>query len=370
MSFLKNLFSKEDQAIRSHEDFWAWFQKNEKSFYNVVRMKGNFERDFFDIVSPKLLQLRDGLFLLSGMFDDNTAELIITPDGNINNIVFAEELVGSAPHIEGWRFTALKPESGEGFDIRKGSVFVSEDNLEFFADEVWERPDEISISIFHSDINEENRDEFAGAILLFLDNYLGELSFATRIDNISVVGEGEVNGKLFPINELKTYLLMRESKFAEKYDGSRMNTDEDAFTMMEAELESGNPLIAVINTTLLKWDRKPSHPWIAGIQFVYGDEGNLGMPGEETYKLLSEIEDDILSELKDSEGHLNVGRETANNERTVYFACKDFRKPSKVFERINKKHADRFQIESDIYKDKYWQTFDRFLPLENNEHVN
>jgi hypothetical protein len=43
------------------------------------------------------------------MLDDNAIELILTADGNTKNIVFFEELVESAPEIEGLKFTALKP---------------------------------------------------------------------------------------------------------------------------------------------------------------------------------------------------------------------------------------------------------------------
>lgn len=367
MSFLKNIFGK-DEPIRSHQDFWDWFQKNEKSFFEVVRQKGNFERDFFDKVSPKLAQLRDELFLLSGMYDESTAELTITPDGNIKNIVFAEEIVAAAPVIPGWRFTALKPAMDlETFGLRMRGFVVTDENLSFVANELWERPDEIDISVVHEDLNNDNRDAISHAVYIFLDNYLGELTFATVVDNLKVVGSKEVEKELTPVKELKQYLTKRQAEFVEKYDGSRMNTDDDAFTMMEWGLESGNPLIAVINTTLLTWDRKPSHPWIADIRFTYSDEGNLGMPCEATYQLLGEIEDDILGELIDCEGYLNIGRETANNERTVYFACKDFRKPSKVLDRIQRKYSDRFQIDSDIYKDKYWQTFDRFIPTEGSD---
>jgi hypothetical protein len=68
----------------------------------------------------------------------------------------------------------------------------------------------------------------------------------------------------------------------------------------------------------------------------------------------------IMHELKDVDGYLNVGRQTSEGEREIYFACKDFRKPSKVFFNTQKKHPDNFEIEYDIYKDKYWKTFERF----------
>ena len=131
---------------------------------------------------------------------------------------------------------------------------------------------------------------------------------------------------------------------------------------MEAELESGNNLIAVINSQLLNWDSKASHPWIAVITFQYDGSNNNGMPDEDDYQNLDEIEEKILEQLSDKDGYLNIGRQTANNEREIYFACKDFRKPSKVFFITQKENSEKFGIEYDIYKDKYWQSFERFRP--------
>jgi len=43
-----------------------------------------------------------------------------------------------------------------------------------------------------------------------------------------------------------------------------------------------------------------------------------------TKKLLTTIEDAIMSALIDKEGYLNVGRQTSDNERKIYFACKEY----------------------------------------------
>src|SRR6185312_2953150 len=109
MSFLKNILGKRDEPIKSKEDFWNWFQKNEKGFHKVVKENGNVEKNFFEKLSPKLNELQDGFFYLTGMYDASTVELVITADGAIRNIVFVEELVNAAPKINGWKFTALKP---------------------------------------------------------------------------------------------------------------------------------------------------------------------------------------------------------------------------------------------------------------------
>jgi hypothetical protein len=99
MSFLKNIFSKKEEKVKSYEDFWDWFAKNERTFFEVVKRKGDIEKVFFDKLSVKLDELRTGFFFLTGMDDDNTVELIITVDGTVKNIVFAEDLVNAAPKL-------------------------------------------------------------------------------------------------------------------------------------------------------------------------------------------------------------------------------------------------------------------------------
>ncbi|MBX3289525.1 MAG: DUF695 domain-containing protein [Acidobacteria bacterium] len=374
MGFLSNLFGKEEavdskEPIGSYEDFWAWFANNEKHFYNVVKSKDNVEPEVLDKIILNLARLHDGLFLLCGMYDDNTVELIITTDGNIKNIVFAEEVVDAAPKLDGWRFTALKPEADEGFYITMQGYKAGDDNLHFYSNEAWEQPDEIDIVIVHDDLNEDDAEAVRHATFIFLDNYLGELAFATTIDSLSIIGRSEAEKELRPLSELKPYLQKRHNEFVEKYDGFRKNTDEDSYSLLEAELKNGFPLIAVVNTALLTWDRKPSHPWIAVVEFTFNGNEN-GMPDDDTYQLLGKIEDEILAELHDADGYLNIGRETAKDVRSVYFACKEFRKPSKVLNKIRDQYAGNVEIDIDIYKDKYWQSFDRFIATEDDDLVN
>jgi hypothetical protein len=96
------------------------------------------------------------------------------------------------------------------------------------------------------------------------------------------------------------------------------------------------------------------------LKIKYDGSKNNGMPNNIDYEKLTAIEEEIMQVLKDSDGYLNIGRETANGEREIYFACKDFRKPSKVFYQIQQSYSNVFEIEYDIFKDKYWQCFDRF----------
>ena len=363
MSFLKNIFGKKDEPIKSYSDFWSWFQNNEQAFFNVVKSHKDIEKCFFDKLSPKLAELKDGYFYLTGMYDDNTVELVFTADGNTKNIVFIEELVEQAPKINGWKFTALKPALDiENVAINMAGYKFDSDNLFFYSNNHADYPDEIDIVVIHNEQAEENKQQIGNGTYIFLDNYLGELDFVNNIDNLKIIGRHEAEKELVPIAKLKDFLTWRQKEFVEKYDGVRYDTQNDEHSILEAELESGNNLIAVVNTQLLNWDSKASHPWIAVITFKYDGRNNNGMPNESDYQSLNEIEESIMQQLSDKDGYLYIGRQTANNERDIYFACKDFRKPSKVFFNTQQDNCKKFEIEYDIYKDKYWQSFERFRP--------
>ena len=362
MNFIQKIFGKKEDPIATNAQFWNWFEQNEKTFYNVLNNKhADVEADFFDRLSPKLEELKSGYYFLAGMFDDDTAELIITVDGDARNIVFAEELIAEAPQIKGWKFTALKqPESIENLEIRMNEYVFNSENIHFLADQLLDYPDEIAITIVCDLMNDSNREIASNCAYIFVDNFLGELDSLISIDNLNIVGRHEASGELIPISRLKAYLIWRQKEFVEKYEGVRHDAENDLYATFEATLQNGNPLIAVMNTTLLEWDAKASHPWIVILTIKYDGSDNNGMPDNEDYAILNELEDEIMLQLKDENGYLNLGRQTADNEREIYFACTEFRQPSKVLYAVQKRYEDRFEIRYEIYKDKYWKWFDRF----------
>lgn len=360
MNLLKQLFGPKQEPIETYHDFWSWFLKKERDFFKAVKSHNNIEKTFFDTLSPRLNELKDGFFYLTGMLDDNTVELILTPDGNVKNIVFVEELVSAAPVIPGWTFTALKPPLDiQDVRIEMAGYTYDKDTLSFYPNDFIEYPDEVDIAIVHKDYKEEDKTQITNGAFIFLDNFIGELNLVTTIDNMNVVGMQQAERELIPIEKLKDYLTWRQKEFIEKYEGTLRNTSTGDFSIMEAELDNGSKLIATINEDILNWNKKASHPWITTLEIQYEGESNGGMPDKVTYQLLNEMEEKVLDQLKDADGYLNIGRQTANNLREVYFACKDFRKPSKVLHQLTKDYPT-MKMTYDIYKDKYWRSFDRF----------
>lgn len=363
MSFLDKILGKKEAPIQSYNDFWNWFSANEKAFFKTVQSGENIHQGFFDKLAPKLDEIHEGIYFLTGMFDDHTAELVLTPDGAIRNIYVIEELVASAPKIDGWKFTALKPASDvNNIGITYQDFEFSKENLKFYPRVHEDYPDEIDLVIVYDHFVEEKKSNIANGVYIFLDNYLGELHSVTLIDNLVVAGPEQTSEELIPIEKLKDYLIWREKEFVEKYEGTRHNTENDSYANFEGKKQDGSIVLALINTTIIEWDKKASHPWVFIVGIPFDDCDNGGLPDEKTYKLLEEIEEEIIYSLPDSEGYLNVGRETANNKREIFFTCKDFRKPSKIADELIKKYSGVFEISYEIYKDKYWQSFRHFEP--------
>jgi hypothetical protein len=359
MSFLKNILGKKDTPVTTNAEFWQWFSENEQEFYTVVKRRGNIEKDFFAKLSPKLNQLKDGYFYLTGMASDDVAELVITADGVIRNFVFVQELVAAAPTLKNWKFTALKQAVDlDGFSIKMGPYEFSEDTLSFYVDNDTEHPDSVRIVVIPQNYSEGDKDQIYNAVYIFLENYLGELDLVKRIDNLDVA-ESAGDRELIPLAKLKALLLWREKEFVEKYEGKRYDTENDGHSAIEGQLQNGDPLVAIINTDLLRWDSKASHPWILTVEMNY--KGAQGLPDTETYQLLQKIEEEIAEQLKDSDGFLNIGRQTAANVREVYYACKDYEKASKVMHEIQEAHKAKIGMDHRISKDKYWQQFEHFV---------
>jgi hypothetical protein len=67
----------------------------EKSFYQVVKNGDQeaIEKDFFDKIAPRLNQINEGYYFLTGMSDDSTAELVLTADGEIRMLFSLKNLL-------------------------------------------------------------------------------------------------------------------------------------------------------------------------------------------------------------------------------------------------------------------------------------
>lgn len=353
--------SKEKQ-VKQYTTFWKWFTKHQKAFYNILNSKdtANIELNFFDPLMEQLTPIREDCFFLAGM-DQAMAELIITADGDIKNIAFIEDLIAQAPVLPNWRFIASKPESPASLSTIKihGYSFDTE-TQHFYAVDTPNHPDRINITILNEDYTEENKEQITHGVYLFLDNLLGEVKTLSLIDAIEVRNHSGAEKELIPIEKLKSYLEWREKEFIEKYEYTCYDIQNEKYAGLSANTHAGNPVLLMVNCSAMEWNGSASHRWILTIIINYDGQHNDGLPEPETNKAMDRIEDRILEELPASRGTIYLGRETYEGNRHIYLASHDFREPSRVADFISNLYSKEFQIEWDIYKDKYWLSLDRF----------
>lgn len=343
----------------NNNSFWSWFGQHSDHFRTIVKEQIDVAKLFVNPVVEQLNKLRSGYYVLVGMVEDDLAELIITADGDVRVIPFIEKLVSDAPSLSGWKITALKPPSDlENFAVNFSQGSLSADTLQFIFKEEKKYPDLLNIDIVHDDITDLNRGLFEQGIFIYLENYIGELQCLELIDGITIKSKQEAEGELISMHKLNSFLKWRNKEQVERYDLVKHTTDEDQFTGYETQLESGKSLITTINTNLLKWEHIAAYPWITIIAMKY-KEGNNGMPSQEENNTLYEIEEEVNKYLTEDLFCLNIGRQTGENKREIYYASKDFRVPAVALDKISKMPQE-FPVEYEIYKDKYWQTFDRF----------
>ncbi|WP_158618310.1 DUF695 domain-containing protein [Chitinophaga lutea] len=355
MNFLNKLFGKAPVQIRTYDEFWKWFAAHEKQFHKTVRKGEQIETLFFDKLSPVLHQLNENFYCLTGMYDDDTAELVISAEGEIKAFVFAEDLVAAAPPMRGWRFTALKPAIGLDTGIRMSGYEFNAGNISFYNSGDDAFPDEIDITFVHQEYDEDNKDTIGSGIQIFLENALGELTASMQIDSMRF---GAANGNtLIPVAKLSEYLTWREAEFVEKYKNTQWDGD-GAFSLLEAQDEYNMPIFAALNTSLLQWQHKPSHPWLLVLEIEYAYDEN-GLPNNAALDLLNQLEDELLARLEPAGAPLYLGRKTNGGSRMIYFACREFREVSRQTTAFIRQHPEH-TIHYRIFKDKYWMTMDMF----------
>jgi len=394
MNFLKKIFGPKSPATpTSNEEFWNWFSRHAAEFHTIVKKQEDVNDAFLERLIPRLQSINAQFYCLTGMLDDDTAELIVTSDGIIKLFVFVEEFIQSAPVIPGWKFTALKPPTDiKSFSLNTKGYSFTNSNIQFCYNSDEAYPDEIDISLIYDNYTEKvnvresgselnlaqfpqtanvcpsdellpvapDKESIMQGCLLFVENSLGELNMATMIDTVDVVRECPEGKEPIPIDKLEEFITWREKELVEKYEGTYLDMDTDTYALMEAEDASGMPVIALINQDILEWDAKASHPWMMIIGIDYDGKNRNGMPDQKTSELMNQFEDELTAQLSHSAGYLNLGRETYNNKRDIFFACKEFRTVSKATAMVISQYQKWLEVSYDIYKDRYWRSLDHF----------
>ncbi len=157
-------------------DFWNWFESNEVDFPST----NEFDEVYGNELSSRLEVIRPGLVYEISIPNQGQKELVISADGISELIPFVEELVQSAPDLEGWKVTAYRPRMDDysRFALNYG-------DRDFDPKELWcySRVEDgyFDLIIYHPDYSNEDRDLLVSGTYILLDLALGEYDVMTGI---------------------------------------------------------------------------------------------------------------------------------------------------------------------------------------------
>lgn len=352
------LFRKK-QTQSPTDIFWNWFVNNKDRFRRVFNNQQKAHK-FIDELVEQLETIHPSLKALAGPYDDKQFELIITADGEIACFIKVEEAVASAPKFDDWIITAHKPAIGlDKISTNMYGYDFSSDTMQFYPSIETEYPDEVNIVLVHKDYKEEENKEFQTGALIFLDNALGEINVATKIDSCEV--KPLVRGvELIPLTKLEEYIKWREKEFLEKYEKKKIVVPyEQPWGVLEAEAKNGLPIIATISSEFKEWEYKAAFPWLVQVDIPF--KGNdRGFPDDNQMKEMQEIEDQLLDLLKQTD-LIYLGHETHNNLRSVFSYTSDYKTVSKIIHAFLEENKSKYPISFFIQKDKYWRTMNWYF---------
>lgn len=168
-------FLGKGKNVSNEEKFWTWFQKNEDMLFHLEKDR---ERTF-DKLSTELSKVGPDLtFEFGPICETGKREFVISAAGIKSSFPLVESLFDAAPDLEQWniikfrqRRTPLNDLSLNGLEIKAEDVYYN----------LYKDGDKLGIILFIDGYTEDQRNLYASAGYLFLDEALGEYDVETKL---------------------------------------------------------------------------------------------------------------------------------------------------------------------------------------------
>ncbi|XZF14027.1 DUF695 domain-containing protein [Chitinophagaceae bacterium MMS25-I14] len=335
--------------IKDTVSFWNWFKNNKDKYRNIHLQDMDTINVLLDDMTGELKKFSDGLYPEIGGREE-PYELIITPQGIRDYFSDAEYLVMHAPPVEGWKFFALKPPHGLGFDFKMGDMELKPESIFFKPLTDPEDEEKTGLCILHKDYQEtdtERRNALIHGLYLCLDSVLGEravtldinfLEFATLPENLEGTG-------ILPVSELSGYIEWRKKE--RKHHDVKFPPEEVA--VLKGNID-GKPAIILASRQYRYYSFTEEFPYLLTTTLYFNDPREDGLPNE-SMESIYETEDEIVG-IIGQHGH-HTASKTHNGKRTIYCYIDTYEHAVSFAEKIEQSITTH-KTETDILFDKYW----------------
>ena len=363
MADISKNFRKSDALQLAATAFWQWFVDNEYRFRALEKNDSDQALTFLEELIQQMQPYNPWLKALAGPYNTESYELIITADGDVALFCKVEELIAAAPAINNWVFTAHKPALGfEGISIDLYGLEFSAATTSFYPIIQENYPDEVSIVLTHSDYSVELDDHFQAGGMIYLENGLGEVNTATKIDHYETgpVPDAGAQIETIPISKLADYLNWREKEFIEKYESVPSETP-DTYHILEAEDSDGKLILITINNDCRYWEMKPAYSWLLQVNINFtGDKGSF--PSDQQMTELQQLEEEMIK-LLPGDKTIFAGNKTYDNCRNIYFYVSEYKATASILNQYVENKETGMEILFFIRRDKYWRTMEQYFNL-------
>jgi hypothetical protein len=192
------------------QDFWTLFSLRADALSKI----GSAEDPVYDEILAKLHEVHDGLFFEFST-KDGASELIITAEGERALFGLVDDIVASAPKVQGWSYVALKPKLGLARSITwEGHVIdCAEVVFEPLEDE---KSGDFGIRLLVPDLAKDKEESAHNGLLRVLDHALGERRFADEIRFTEVSAlDGDADDYI-PLSALDRFIDWRKEQHKKK----------------------------------------------------------------------------------------------------------------------------------------------------------
>lgn len=166
-------FSRVDPKKR----FWDYFAQNQARF----RDPKAFDRAALDKLSDLLRAVQEGLAVEFTMEAGRAVEIVISADGRRELFSSVIDVVSAAPSLEGWRVSAFRQPGRIDASISFNGAKLGADDIWFRAEP---RPSGLALVLHVRGMTAANHQQLGGAVILLLDNALGEHAVVTSIASV------------------------------------------------------------------------------------------------------------------------------------------------------------------------------------------
>ena len=184
------------------EAFWNWFRDNKSIFEKIDSTN---EDEKLDLALEHLHTISDGLSIEISDEFNGVRDMVISPEGDKTKFEIVKEIVGQAPLLKGWTFTAFRQPAQQDFTLQYNDIAFTPSEM-FFYPKI--DGDDLDLIIYSKDIRNHDYDIIAHYGLITMDNVLGEYDCVMKVrhyDFRDLDDEKDRTG-LRPVTELKAFI--------------------------------------------------------------------------------------------------------------------------------------------------------------------